>query len=116
MVKSFDTVDQDILDCALGRLGLPAWFRGLYFSIHREVRLQLKLAARLGVAWMPLSVVFIVAPYAPWCWHLESLKGISPQLYADNLWCTSFHVDTVLAAVRYTVSFVKVSGTGGFSQ
>ena len=27
VVKSFDTVDRDILDCALGRLGLPAWFR-----------------------------------------------------------------------------------------
>ena len=24
VVKSFDTVDRDILDCALGRLGLPA--------------------------------------------------------------------------------------------
>ena len=34
VVKSFDTVDRDILDCALGRLGLPAWFRGVYFSFH----------------------------------------------------------------------------------
>ena len=25
VVKSFDTVDPDILDCALGRLGLPAY-------------------------------------------------------------------------------------------
>ena len=32
VVKSFDTVDRDILDCALGRLGLPAWFRRVYFS------------------------------------------------------------------------------------
>ena len=24
VVKSFDTVDRDILDCALGRLGLPS--------------------------------------------------------------------------------------------
>ena len=31
VVKSFDTVDRDILDCALGRLGLPAWFRQVYF-------------------------------------------------------------------------------------
>ena len=36
VVKSFDTVDRDILDCALGRLGLPAWFRRVYFSFHRE--------------------------------------------------------------------------------
>ena len=32
VVKSFDTVDRDILDCVLGRLGLPAWFRKVYFS------------------------------------------------------------------------------------
>ena len=38
--KSFDTVDRDILDCTLGRLGLPAWFRKLYFSFHRDVRLR----------------------------------------------------------------------------
>ena len=27
VIKSFDTVDRSILDCALGRLGLPGWFR-----------------------------------------------------------------------------------------
>ena len=32
VVKSFDTVDRDIIDGALGRLGLPAWFRKVYFS------------------------------------------------------------------------------------
>ena len=26
VIKSFDTVDRSILDCALGRLGLPGWF------------------------------------------------------------------------------------------
>ena len=51
VVKSFDTVDRDILDCTLGRLGLPAWFRKVYFSFHRDVRLRFKLAAGLGVAW-----------------------------------------------------------------
>ena len=90
VVKSFDTIDRDILDCALRRLGLPAWFRKVYFSFHREVRLRFKLAAGLGVAWTrdggipqgcPLSMVFIVV----WCRHLDNLKGISPQLYADNL-------------------------------
>ena len=35
VVKSFDTVDRDILDCVLGRLGLSAWFRKVYFSFHR---------------------------------------------------------------------------------
>ena len=51
VVKSFDTVDRDILDCTLGRLGLPAWFRTVYFSFHRDVRLRFKLATGLGVAW-----------------------------------------------------------------
>ena len=27
VIKSLDTVDKSILDCALGRLGLPDWFR-----------------------------------------------------------------------------------------
>ena len=27
VIKSFDAVDRSILDCSLGRLGLPAWFR-----------------------------------------------------------------------------------------
>ena len=43
VVKSFDTVDRDILDCALGRLGLPAWFRRVYFSFRRDVRLRFNL-------------------------------------------------------------------------
>ena len=55
-------------------------------------------------------MVLIVALYAPWCRHLESLAGISPQLYADNLKCTSYNVDSVLAAAQYTVSYVRVVG------
>ena len=91
VVKSFETVERDILDCTLGRLGLPAWFRKVYFSFHRDVRLRFKLAAGLGVAWKrdgsipqgcPLSVVFIIALYTPWCRYLESRACISPQLYA----------------------------------
>ena len=31
VIKSFDAVDRSILDCALGRLGLPDWFRKVYF-------------------------------------------------------------------------------------
>ena len=51
VVKSFDTVDRSILDCTLGRLGLPDWFRKVYFSFHRQVRLRFKLAAGLGEPW-----------------------------------------------------------------
>ena len=48
VIKSFDTVDRSILDCANGRLGLPDWFRKVYFSFHSQVRLRFKLAAGLG--------------------------------------------------------------------
>ena len=46
----------------------------------------------------------------PWCRLLESLVDISPQLHADNLKCTSYDVDSVLAAAQYTVSYVHVVG------
>ena len=62
---------------------------------------------------MLLSMDFTAALYAPWCRHLDSLKGIPPllsPLYADSLKCTSFDVDSLLAAARYTMSFVKVVG------
>ena len=31
VIQSFDTVDRSILDCTLGRLGLPDWFRRRIF-------------------------------------------------------------------------------------
>ena len=40
VIKSFDTVDRSILDCTLGRVGLPDWFRKVYFSFHSQVRLR----------------------------------------------------------------------------
>ena len=51
VIKSFDTVDRSVLDCVLGRLGLPDWFRKVYFSFHGQVRLRFKLAAGLGERW-----------------------------------------------------------------
>ena len=52
MLSKFSgTVDQDILDCALGRLGLRTWFRKVYFAFHRDVRLRFGLAAGVGIAW-----------------------------------------------------------------
>ena len=74
VIKSFDTVDRSILDCALGRLGLPDWFCKVYFAFHSQVRLMFKLPAGLGEPWCrdggipqscPLSMVFIVALYLP---------------------------------------------------
>ena len=55
-------------------------------------------------------MVFIVALYTPWCRYLESQVSISPQLYADNLKCTSYSGDSVLAAARYTVFYVHAVG------
>ena len=84
-LKSFDTVDRNILDCVLRRLGLPGWFRHVYFEFHSHVRLRFKLAAGIVEAWSwdggipqgcPLSVVFIVAPYLPWCQYLEDVHGV----------------------------------------
>ena len=40
VVKLFDTADRDTHDCALRRLGLPAWFRRVYFAFHCEVRVR----------------------------------------------------------------------------
>ena len=31
VVKSIDTVDRDVLDLVVDRLGLPGWFRRVYF-------------------------------------------------------------------------------------
>ena len=51
VIKSFDTVDRSALECALGRLGLPSWFRKVYFGYPGQVRLRFKLAAGLGEPW-----------------------------------------------------------------
>ena len=64
----------------------------------------------------PLSMVFIVALYAPWCGHLENLTGICPQLHADNLKCTSYNVDSLLHAAQYTVSYVHAVGQEASSK
>ena len=83
VVKSFDTVDKGVLDHVLSSLGLPAWFRHAYFEYPAHVRLRFKL-----VAWpwtrdggipqgCPLSMMFTVALYLPWCWYLGAQEGFS---------------------------------------
>ena len=115
VIKSFDTVDRSILDCALGRLGLPDWFRKVYFSFHSQVRLRFKLAAGLGEPWCrdggvpqgcPLSMNFTVALHVPWCRHLESL----PQLYADNLKCSAARPRAVFESAHFTAQYVRSVG------
>ena len=98
VIKSFDTVDRAILDRVLSSLGLPAWFRHAYFEFHAHARLRFKLAAGLGEPWTrdggvpqgcPLSMMFIVALYLPWCRFLAAQEGVEPQLYAYKLKCVS---------------------------
>ena len=119
VIKSFDTVDRGILDCALGRLRLPDWFRKVYFSYHAGVRLRFKLATGLGEAWTrdggipqgcPLRMVFIVALYVPWCRYLSSQHGFTPQLYADNLKCTTTDGNSLLAAARFIDRYIRAVG------
>ena len=111
VIKSFDTVDRSILDCAFGRLGLPGWFRRAYFSFHSHVRLRFKLAAGLGEPWCrdggilqgcPLSMVFIVALSVPWCRHLESIPDVKPQLNAANLKCSAERPGALLDSASFT--------------
>ena len=72
VVKSFDTEDPDILDCALGRLGLPVWFRCVYFSFSTERSgYDLNLPLVLGVAWTGDGASLKDAPSA-WCLLLLS--------------------------------------------
>ena len=74
-------------------LGLPGWFRHAYFEYHARVRLRFKLAYDLGEPWTrdggilqgcPLSVMFIVALYLPWCRYLAAHEGVQPQSCADK--------------------------------
>ena len=52
VIKSFDTVDRGILDRVLSSLGLPGWFRHVFFfQYHARVRLRFKLASGLGEPW-----------------------------------------------------------------
>ena len=119
VVKSFDTVDRGVLDLVLSSLGLPGWFRHAYFEFHSHVRLRFKLAVGLGQPWTrdggipqgcPLSMMFIVALYLPWCNDLGSQVGVQPQLYADNLKCVSRDPEVLLSAARFTTGYVRLVG------
>ena len=88
VVKSFDTVDRGIFDRVLSSLGLPGWFRHAYFEYHAHVRLRFKFASGLGEPWTrdggilqgcPLSMMFIVALYLPWCRYLAAQDGVEPS-------------------------------------
>ena len=63
------------------------------------MRLRFKLAAGLGC---PLSMMFIVALFVPWCKYLDVQESAEPQLYADNLKCVSRDPGALLRAARFT--------------
>ena len=58
----------------------------------------------------PLSMVFIVALYVPWCRHLEALPDVKPQLYANNLKCCAECLNALFAAARFTAQYVRSVG------
>ena len=51
MLSSHLTLLIGILDRVLSSLGLPGWFRHVYFEYHAHVRLRFKLASGLGEHW-----------------------------------------------------------------
>ena len=84
-------------------------------SFHSQVRLRFKLAAGLGESLCrdggipqgcPLSMVFIVALYVPWCRHLDALPDVKPQLYADNLKCSAERPRALFESARFTARYV----------
>ena len=92
---------------------------GFIFCYHANVRLRFKLACGLGSSktrdggipqGCPLSMIFIVALYLPWCRALESIPGVRPQLYADNLKCVSGSPAALLSAARFTNMFFCLVG------
>ena len=91
----------------------------LCFERFGQVRFRFKLAAGLGESWCrdggipqgcPLSMVFIVALYVPWCRRLEPMPAVRPQLYADNLKCTAECPRSLFCASRFTVQCVRAVG------
>ena len=113
VVKSFDTVDRNILDCVLSSLGLPGWFRHVYFEYLARVRIRFKLSAGLGEPWTrggeipqgcPLSMMFIVALYLPFCLGLAEMEGFS------EIVCASRNSDSLLAAAQFTSRKIRLVG------
>ena len=72
------------MDRVLSSLGLLGCFRHAYFEYHAHVRLRFKLVSGLGELWTrdggipqvcPLSMMFTVALYLPWCRYLAAHEG-----------------------------------------
>ena len=55
-------------------------------------------------------MVFIVALHVPWCRHLESLPDIEPQLWADNLKCSTTQPRALFESACFTAKYVRLVG------
>ena len=89
------------------------------FEYHAHVRLRFQLASGLGESWTrdggipqgcPMSMMFIVALYLPWCRYLAAQEGVQPQLCAVNLECVSRDPHLLLSAARFTTGYVRLVG------
>ena len=120
VIKSFDTVDRSfwIVLCVAWDC-LTGFVRYIFLFIVRFVSglsLLLGLVSRgVGMGGIPqgcpLSMVFIVALYVPWCRHLDALPSVKPQLYADNLKCSAERPRALFeAAARFTAQYVQSVG------
>ena len=115
VIKSFDTVDRSILDCALGRgwVCLTGFVECIFRFIVRFVSGSSLLLVSHGVGMgegCPLSMVFIVALYVSWCRHLDALPDVKPQLYAHNLECSAERPRALFESARFTAQYVRSVG------
>ena len=58
----------------------------------------------------PLGMVFTVAFYVPWCAYLSGQRGVTPQLCADNLECTTTDDRALLLAALFAVQYIRAVG------
>ena len=81
--------------------------------------MRFKLASGLGRSWtrdggIPQGVSFEHDVhrcfFLPWCRYLSAQVGVEPQLYADNLKCTSRDPELLLHAARFTTEYVRLVG------
>ena len=78
-----------------------------------------KLASGLGEPWTrdggipqgcPMSMMFIVALYLPWCRYLAAQEGVQPQLCPVNLECVSADPGLLLSAALFTTGYARLVG------
>ena len=59
---------------------------------------------------MPLQYGVYSGTLRPWCRYLENLTGVTPQVYAGNIKCSSYNSEMLLSAAQYAVAYVKAVG------